>query len=176
MKHSLFAGLIAAAVAGAPTIGHAQIESGDKSVSVSGSIVQTPGSNGGSSSTSGNVFGGLNYFWTRQTAFRLNAGAIISTTNGTSTTFATLGGGLEYDFSSEGQTRVPYLAFDVLSISGGDVSSIQLAPAVGARFFVSRSTAFDVAGVYRQSTDKGATGSYEARFGLSFFFGSDKRK
>jgi hypothetical protein len=153
----------------------AQIEAGDKAISVSGSISFS--STAGSSSTSGFAFGSLQYFMTRQLAVRANISEFISG-GASSLSLTTLGAGLEYDLQREQQTTVPYFAFDVATTTGGGTggSSMLLEPSAGIRFFVSRNTALNVAGLYQTSTSSSGSGTFVMQFGLSVFFGGDKRK
>ena len=73
---------------------------------------------------------------------------------------------------------MPYLAFDALTMSSatGEQGSVILGPSVGARAFVSRNTAFNVAMEYQTTSDNTSTGTLQTSFGFSFFFGGDRRK
>ncbi len=180
-----FAAVVVAAFIARPA--YAQIESGDRAVSIFGSLSFAGGQGGQGSTTSGNLFGSIQYFMTRQFALRVNVSEVISTstsqdpftgqqTNNT-LTFTQVGGGVEYDFQFAENKTVPYLAFDVAtSAGGGGPSSALLSPSAGFRFFMNRNTAFNVAGVYQQSTTAGAPATVLLQFGLSVFFGGDKRK
>jgi hypothetical protein len=167
-----------AALAVVSTRASAQIEAGDKAISLFGSLSFQNGSGGSGSTSSGTLFGSLQYFMTRQFALRVNAFEVLSTgSDGSTVTVTELGGGVEYDFQAAQNTTVPYLAFDVTASSGGGgSSSAMLSPSAGFRFFMNRNTALNLAGVYQQSTQSGAPATLMMQVGLSVFFGGDKRK
>jgi hypothetical protein len=187
-RHRMWMSLAAIAIAALiARPAHAQIESGDRAISVFGSLSFSGGSGGQGSTTSGSLFGSVQYFISRQFALRVNVSEFITTstssdpfsgqqTNNTLTS-TEVGGGLEYDFQFAENRTVPYLAFDVAtSASGSGPSTALLSPSAGIRFFMNRNTAFNVAGVYQESTTAGAPATVLLQFGLSVFFGGDKRK
>lgn len=162
-----------------PTLASAQIEKGDSQISLNGSLSTTVGSLTGESFTSGNIGGQYGYYFTRQLALRGVAFITASKGSGGSTEFnGVYGGGVEFNLTGANQTFVPYLAFDALTMSSasGDQGSVLLGPSVGARAFVSRNTAFNVALEYQTTSDNTSTGTLQTSFGFSFFFGGDRRK
>jgi hypothetical protein len=175
--------LIAAA---SPRIAAAQIEKGDSQISLQGSLSTTVG--GSASNTSGSIGGQYGYYFTRQLALRgtayinassSSAGGGFDEFGDSGTEFSAIyGGGIELNLGTSGQKFVPYLAFDALTSSSATAgqSSVLLAPAFGARAFVSRNTAFNVALQYQTTSEATDVGTLQTSFGFSFFFGGDKRR
>ena len=164
----------------------AQIEKGDSQISLQGSLSTSVGQPTGSQ-TSGSVGGTYGYFLTRQIAIRGTAYLNVSRTSagggedgsGAANDISGLyGAGVELDLTGAGQKFVPYLAFEALTLSSAQAgqSSMILGPSVGARSFVSRSTAFDVALRYQTTSDNINVGTVQTTFGFSYFFGSDRRR
>lgn len=168
----------------APRVTHAQIEPGDSQLTLQGSLSKSV-TKVGDGSTSGSFGGSYGYFLTRQIAVR---GTAFLTASGGGTDefgnaaggtsfFGAYGGGLELNLGGAGQKFVPYLAFDVLTVSGQqqELNSVILGPAFGARAFISRSTAFDMSMRYETTSDDTSVGTLRTNFGFSVFFGSNRR-
>lgn len=155
----------------------AQIEKGDSQITLQGSISSqiTPDASG---SASGSLGGSYGYFFTRQLAFRgiafLSVGDGV---DGGTQLSGVYGAGVELNLTGAGQKFVPYLAFDVSTMTGmGDgASATMLGPAVGARAFVSRSTAFDVSVRYDTESSNTSVGTLRTNFGFAVFFGRNRR-
>ena len=163
----------------APTVASAQIEKGDSQISLQGSLSTNIGDTGGSSYTSGNVGGSYGYYFTRQLALRGVAYITAAKASGGSTDITGIyGGGIELNLTGANQPFVPYIAFDALTSSSasGTQGSVMLGPTVGARAFVSRNTAFNVAMQYQTYSDNTQVGTLQTSFGFSVFFGGDRRR
>jgi hypothetical protein len=181
MYRRLATACAALALVAVPHIASAQIEKGDSQVSLQGSLSTNVGGADGSSSTSGNVGGTYGYYFTRQLALRGVAFITASKSAGGGSgadISGVYGGGIELNLTGANQAFVPYIAFDALtsSSSSGSQGSVLLGPSVGARAFVSRNTAFNVALQYQTFSDNTNVGTLQTSFGFSVFFGGDRRR
>lgn len=157
-----------------PARGRAQIEQGDKRFSLNGSISK---STSAGSETEANIQGEFGWYWKRNVS--LNAGAAISTSG--STTFTILAVGTEVNWSDPGDTKVPFVSMAVGSGFGSGINALVLQPGVGAHFFLSRQTSFDLEGLYRYTNvsfagQSGSDGTFEVNFGFSFYFGGGSKR
>lgn len=176
---SKFVGWVGAAalsvtVAAAPL--SAQIEAGDRSVGVQGLIATLTGDE---SFTFGMGYLSFNKFQTKKFAWRLNAVIQVSDAGDGMETSTGLGGGLEWNFNSEGLKTIPFVAIDAQQFMAKDQNMTMLSPSIGFRSFVSRSTSFDVAVSYNTIVAGGGDisgGLILARMGFSYYLGKDPRR
>lgn len=155
----------------AASFAQAQIEPGDKAVSVFGNVTITDNYN------SGTIGVGLNQYFTNYLGLRLLTVMNMSSDgSGGTTTFTQLGGGVEVDLAPRGAKSMPYLFADYMvaasSVSGSKATS-DFTPGVGFRTFLSRQASFYVQGSYK-SGQSGASGSTTIDFGLQYFFGKKR--
>lgn len=161
-------------VALAAPVASAQIEAGDKSVAVTGQVMSGTGD---ASFTMGIGILGYNYFQTRNFAWRITLGVITSDVDEESSTSTIAGGGVEWNFGKADSKTVPFVAFDVSSISAGETTAIGYGPSAGFRTFLTRSTSFDVTGNYTVYSAEGdSAGILGVRLGFSYFIGKDARR
>ena len=152
----------------------AQIEQGDKRFSLQGNISK---STAAGSDLEGDINGELGWYVRRNVALKLGAGVFFSG----STTLELLSVGSEINWSDPGATKVPYVSMDVGSLFGSGITAFVIQPGVGAHFFLSRQTSFDVQAVYRYTTvsvggASGNDGTIAVNFGFSFYFGNGAKR
>lgn len=155
----------------------AQIEKGDKSLALQGLVSSKTG--GDSSQTLGMVLASLNFFQTRNFAWRVSITEMAGTSGGETSSGTLFGGGVEWNFNQQGSTKIPFVAFDASYFLFKDFNVLMVSPSAGARFFLSRSTSFDVAASYNtfvSGEDTGGGGLVLVRLGFSYYFGKDTRK
>jgi hypothetical protein len=176
--------LLAAALTASARPALAQIEAGDKKISLDGSL--TSQTVGGSSSTSGQIDGTIGYYLSRNIALRVTASEFLS--SGFNMTL--LGGGAEYNFAPATNPAlpfmVPFVALDastsLMSFSGASAgvptppTAINFRPAAGIRWFLSRQTSFDASASYTIGNSDSGGGAFAINFGLSFYFLKDSKK
>lgn len=156
----------------------AQIEAGDKSLTFTALGQSTTGTDDKQTMIMALV--GMNFFQTRNFAWRLSVTGIGGESGGDSSNGALLGAGVEWNFNAQGAKSIPFLAVDVSQFMFPDANASMVSPSAGLRSFVSRSTSFDVAGAYNLliagGEDGGTFGFYALRLGFSFYFGKDTRR
>ena len=177
--------MLAAALvlAATPAVALAQIEKGDTQITLQGSLSSQMG--GTTSSTSGNILGQYGYYLTRNIALRGIAMVSVTRSGGQSNEFfeteaststsTIYGGGVEVNLAGQGAKFAPYVAFDMLSSTDSEGTSL-LGPSAGVRMFVSRNTAFTVATQYQTTSENTSVGSLQTSFGMSYFFGGKDRR
>jgi hypothetical protein len=158
----------------------AQIEAGDKKVSLDGAIQSQKIA--GESSTSGQVNASLGYYLSRNIALRGTIFEYLS--KGLNMT--SLGAGAEYSFAPATNPAlpfmVPFVALDasttIFSITGGVApsSSILLRPAGGVRWFLSRNSSFDVSASYTVGAEASGGGVFGINFGFSYYFLKESKR
>ena len=152
----------------------AQIEQGDKRFSLEGNVSK---STAAGSDVDGSISGELAWYVRRNIAVKAGAGMFFSG----STALGLLALGSELNWSDPGDTKVPFVSLDVGTLFGSGLSSIVAQPGVGAHFFLSRQTSFDVLASYRYTFVKlaglsGDDGTIAINFGLSFYFGGGAKR
>ena len=166
---------IALAVASAlPALAHAQIEAGDKRFSLQGNLSK---STAAGSDLDGDLSGDIAWYWKRNIALSAGAGFTFSGSNA----FYLLAVGSEYNFSEKGDTKVPFVSLNVGTLFGNGITAIVAQPGVGAHFFLSPQTSFDVTGTYtytfvKVSGASGNDGTIGVNFGFSFYFGPGEKR
>ena len=163
--------VLVAGLALVATTAQAQIEPGDKAVTIFGNLTITDNYN------SGTIGAGLNQYFTNYLGLRvLSVINMSSDGQGGTTTFTQVGGGLEVDLAPRGAKSMPYLFADFMvaasSVSGSE-STTDFTPGVGFRTFMSRQASFYVQASYK-SGENGASGSTTVDFGLQYFFGKKR--
>lgn len=170
----LGAAALAATVVAMPA--SAQMEAGDKSISLAGLMMVTD------ASSTVTAFGGFNYYQTKNFAWRLNANLSMTEVTGSDAiTTTNLGAGLEWNFVGAESKSVPFIAFDINQSIMTDFSQTELAPSIGLRSFLNRNASFDTALSYRTALSQDETvgdtgGTLLLQLGLSFYFGRDARR
>lgn len=157
-----------------PALAAAQIEAGDKRVSFNGNISKSTDAN---TDVEGNVQGEYAWYLNRNVALKFGAGVTFAG----STALGIVAAGTELNMASAGQTNIPFLSLDVGTLFGSGLTAYVVEPGIGAHFFLSRQTSFDLQGVYTYvfASAGGASAkatTIEARFGLSFYFGGGEKR
>ncbi|MBI2796915.1 MAG: hypothetical protein HYX65_09445 [Gemmatimonadetes bacterium] len=158
----------------ASTVARAQIEKGDKSFQLQGQYIQIVSPT--SQDPTGIVLGAYSYYLTAKFGIKTTAGLIFASETGY------MGGvGLEYNFSSPGQTTIPFVKLDVLDVKFSGVNLLSVAPGAGVRYFMSRNTSIDMTAAYQRaiaSFDGGSAdgGAIQVLLGFSYFFGGGNRR
>ncbi|HLA91668.1 MAG TPA: hypothetical protein VJL28_14660 [Gemmatimonadaceae bacterium] len=167
---------LASGLAAGPAM--AQIEAGDKSLMLHVFGQSTTGTDDKQTMVMALV--GVNFFQTRNFAWRLSVTGIGGESGGDSSNGALLGAGVEWNFNSEGAKAIPFVAVDASQFMFPDANASMVSPSAGLRSFVSRSTSFDVAGSYNLliagGEDGGTFGFFQLRLGFSYFLGKDARR
>ena len=158
----------------APASVGAQIEKGDQSIQVQGQYLQIVSPT--SEDPTGLVIAAYNYYVTRKFGVKATAGVIFAQDIG-----YIAGAGVEYNFSSPGQTTIPFVKLDLLDVKISSANLLSVAPGLGVRFFMTRNTSFDVTGSYNHaiaSFDGGSAdgGAIQVLLGFSYFFGGGDRR
>ena len=167
--------VVALAFGGAlPTFAHAQIEAGDKRFSLQGNLSK---STAAGSDLDGDLSGEIGWYWKRNISLNAGAGVTFSGANA----FYLLAVGSEYNFSEKGDTKVPFVSLNVGTLFGNGITAIVAQPGVGAHFFLSPQTSFDVTGTYtytfvKVSGASGNDGTIGVNFGFSFYFGPGEKR
>lgn len=164
------------ALAAAPAA--AQIEAGDKSVSLNGMYMTLSGVPDVTFSLS-MAQAGFNKFQTSKFAWRVSTLIMVSDAGEGNETMTGFGGGLEWNFNKQGRTTIPFVAMDVNQFSASDESFTMLSPSAGFRAFMSRSTSFDVAASYNTivaGLEDASGGLIMVRMGFSYYLGKDPRR
>jgi hypothetical protein len=160
-------GIMAALVLTA-SVAQAQIEKGDKSVSIQGSITSS-GDN-----VSGNLYYGLSTYVSDHLGLRFGSMMFLMG-DADNTTTTMLAGGIEYVLAPRGSKTVPYIFgnYSFTSFSSDAIdsnSSSDFNGGAGIRKFLSREAALKVEGTYTPGKN-GADGSLAIQFGIDYFFG-----
>ena len=161
-------------VSTAPSRADAQIEKGDKSVQVQGQYLQIVSPT--SEDPTGILLGAYNYYLTAKFGIKTTAGVIFAADMGY------IGGlGIEYNFSTPGQTTIPFVKLDVLDVKISSANLLMIAPGAGIRFFMNRNTSFDVTASYNHAIasfdgGSGEGGAVQVLLGFSYFFGGGDRR
>jgi len=163
-------GLMAGLAFAATTV-QAQIEAGDKAVSVFGNLTINKDYN------SGTLGGGLNTYFTNNLGLRvLTMLNMSSDGSGGTMTFTTVGAGVEVDLAPRGAKSMPYVFADMTvaaSSCSGCESTTDFTPGVGFRTFLSRQASFFAQASYKAGRN-GASGSTTIDFGLQYFIGKKR--
>ena len=149
----------------------AQAEKGDKEVLLNGNVTSSFGGDS-SASTTGNVSGGLGYYFTQAVELfgSLNVGFTRDATAGTSTD-AGLGVAFRYNFSMPGRQTVPYVGFEYSMNSVKNPKDSSYAqPNGGFKYYLQRNMAFDVNVSYGHAMFSSAGGNI-IRESFGFVFG-----
>ena len=168
--------LLVVAVAARPAGG--QIVAGDRSVSLNGMYLTLTGVPDATFSMGIGQLG-FNKFQTSKFAWRVSALVQVSDVGDGAETMTGIGGGLEWNFNSEGKTTIPFIATDVNLFSASGESYTMLSPSAGFRSFLSRSTSFDLAASYNMivaGPEDTSGGLMMLRMGLSYYLGKDPRR
>ena len=154
----------------------AQIEKGDRSLGLQGLFTTKTG--GDSSQTLGMVLASLNFFQTRNFAWRVSVIEMAGSSGEDTSSGTLLGGGFEWNFNEQGSTKIPFVAVDGAYFLFPDFNALMVSPSAGARFFLNRKTSFDVAASYNTflSGEASGGGLVLVRLGFSYYFGKDTRK
>jgi len=151
----------------------AQAEKGDKEVLFNGDVTTAFGGDTTSSTTTGNVSGGLGYYFTQQVELfgALNLGFSRDAIGGTNTD-AGIGLAFRYNFARTGRQTVPYLGLEYAMNSvksAKDSSYIQ--PNAGFKYYLQRNMAFDFNVSYGHALFTSGSGNIiRESFGLVFGF------
>jgi hypothetical protein len=149
----------------------AQAEKGDKEVLLNGDVTTSFGGNSSTSAT-GNVTGGLGYYFTQHVELfgALNLGFARQATAGTSVD-AGLGVAVRYNFARPGRQTVPYLGFEYsLNSMKNPKDSSYMRPNAGFKYYLQRNMAFDVNVSYGRALFSGGGNIIRESFGLVFGF------
>ena len=156
----------------------AQIEAGDKSVSLNGMYLTLSGVPDVTFSLS-MAQAGFNKFQTSKFAWRVSGLVMVSDAGEGAETMTGFGGGLEWNFNKQGRTTIPFVAMDATLFSASNESLTMLSPSAGFRAFMSRSTSFDVAASYNtivSGVEDASGGLIMVRMGFSYYLGKDPRR
>lgn len=158
----------------APSVARAQIEKGDQSIQFQGQYLQIVSPQ--SEDPQGIVLGSYNYYFTSKVGLKSTAGVILGAETG-----YIAGAGIEFNFSSPGQTTIPYVKLDLLGIKFSSANLLMISPGAGIRFFMNRNTSFDVAASYNHAVASFEGGSgdgaaVQVLLGFSYFFGGGSKR
>ena len=159
----------------------AQIEKGDRSLALQGLFTSKGATESSESQTLGMVLASVNFFQTRNFAWRVSVIEMAGTSGGETSSGTLLGGGFEWNFNEQGSTKIPFVALDGAYFLFPDFNVLMVSPSAGARFFLNRSMSFDVAASYNTFVSGGDAGDSGGglvllRLGFSYYFGKNTRK
>jgi hypothetical protein len=151
----------------------AQAEKGDKEVLLNGDVTTAFGGDATTSTTTGNVSGGLGYYFTQAVELfgALNVGFARDAIAGTDVD-AGVGLAFRYNFPRPGRQTVPYLGveYSLNSVKNAKDSSY-IQPNGGFKYYLQRNMAFDVNVSYGHALFTSASGNVISEsFGLVFGF------
>jgi hypothetical protein len=169
-RHLLLSGVLVLSFAGSAL---AQAEKGDKEVLLNGDVTSSFGADASSATTTGNVTGGLGYYFTQEMELfgSVNLAMSRQATAGTSVD-AGLGVSFRYNFATPGRKTVPYAGFEYsLNSLRNPTDSSFVQPNGGLKYYVRRNVAFDVNVSYGHALLSNASGSViRESIGLVFGF------
>jgi hypothetical protein len=174
----LFAGAVLAGLVLSAAPATAQIEAGDRSISLNGMYMTLMGAEDATFSMGiGQI--GFNKFQTSKFAWRVSGLVQVFDSGDGAETTTGFGGGLEWNFNEKGKTTIPFVALDVNLFSASSDSFTLLSPSAGFRAFLSRSTSFDMAASYNtivSGPEDTSGGIMMLRMGFSYYLGKDPRR
>ena len=157
-----------------PAAAAAQIEAGDKRFSLQGNLSKSVSPDG---DVDGNLSGEYGVYLTRN--FAVKGGAGVTFSGSTALYLAAVG--TEYNLAAPGDTKIPFVSLEAGGLFGSGLTAFVVQPGVGAHFFLSRQTSFDLLGLYQWANASAggasaSSSSVEIRLGLSFFFGGGEKR
>jgi hypothetical protein len=151
----------------------AQAEKGDKEVLLNGDVTTAFGGDSTTTATTGNVSGGLGYYFTQAIELfgAMNLGFARDATNGTDVD-AGLGLAFRYNFARTGRQTVPYLGVEyALNSVKNAKDSSYIQPNAGFKYYLQRNMAFDFNVSYGHALFTSGGGNIvRESFGLVFGF------